>query len=52
MSLVSGVLFGWVPVVHKKVDIKQITFKIPLGLLVLTRKILYKRYVNDISNRQ
>ena len=29
MSLVSEPFFGWVPDVHKKLDTKQITFKIP-----------------------
>ena len=45
-------LFGWVPDVHKKLDTKQITFKIPQELLALTRKILFKRYACDVGNRQ
>ena len=52
MSLVNGLFFGWIPDVNKKLDTKQVTFKIPLELLVLTRKILCKRYVYDIGNRQ
>ena len=41
-----------VPDVHKKLDTKQISFKIPQELLALTRKILFKRYACDIGNRQ
>ena len=52
MSLVSEPFFGWVPDVHKKLDTKQISFKIPQELLALTRKILFKRYACDIGNRQ
>ena len=52
MSLVNGPFFGWIPDVNKKLDTKQITFKIPLELLALTRKILCKRYVYDTGNRQ
>ena len=49
MSLVSEPFFGWVPDVHKKLDSKQITFKIPQELLALTRKILFKRYACDVT---
>ena len=51
MSLVHGPL-GGVPDVNRKLDTKHIAFKIPLELLALTRKILCKRDVYDMGNRQ
>ena len=42
---------NWTPEIDIKIDTKQLTFEIPKDLLSTSRCILFKRYVQNIGNK-